>query len=282
MYMMVKRIKEIILILLGSLIFALGINYFAIPNELAEGGVTGITMITYYLFQWSPSITNFIINGLLVLVGYKLLHKRVIVYTVLSIVATSVFLHLTEEAGTPLDDTLLGAIFAGLFVGIGLGLVFRGGGTSGGSAVIARMANQYFDWNISRTMLAIDLAVVGSAYFVIGGEKTMYTVIALYIGTKVLDYIIEGLNPRKAVTIISTRSNEVAEQVNSKMERGVTVFTAHGSYTKEAKQVLYIVINKQELLELKRIIHKVDDQAFVVVHDVRDVFGLGFTLPKAG
>jgi uncharacterized membrane-anchored protein YitT (DUF2179 family) len=97
----------------------------------------------------------------------------------------------------------------------------------------------------------------------------------------VLDYIIEGLNPRKAITIISHRSVEVAEQVNKKMQRGVTVFSAHGSYTKEAKDVLYVVVNKQELLELKRIIHKVDEQAFVVVHDVRDVFGVGFTIPKA-
>ncbi|RDZ18345.1 hypothetical protein C3744_05600 [Priestia megaterium] len=278
---MINKIKEIILIIVGSLIFALAINYFAIPNELAEGGVTGVTMITYYVLGWSPGITNFILNGLLVLIGYKLLHKRVIVYTIICIIFTSLFLHITEGLGNPLDDTLLGAIFAGILAGVGLGLVFRGGGTSGGSAVIARLANQYLDWNISKTMLAIDLLVVASAYFVIGGEKTMYTVISLYIGTKVLDYIIEGLNPRKAITIISHRSAEVAEQVNKKMQRGVTVFSAHGSYTKEAKDVLYVVVNKQELLELKRIIHKVDEQAFVVVHDVRDVFGVGFTIPKA-
>lgn len=161
-------------------------------------------MITYYVLGWSPGITNFILNGLLVLIGYKLLHKRVIAYTIICIIFTSLFLHITEGRGNPLDDTLLGAIFAGILAGVGLGLVFRGGGTSGGSAVIARLANQYLDWNISKTMLAIDLLVVASAYFVIGGEKTMYTVISLYIGTKVLDYIIEGLNPAKQSPLFHT------------------------------------------------------------------------------
>jgi len=277
---MIDKTKSIIFILTGSFIFAFGISCFAIPNELAEGGVAGITIITYYLFEWSPSITNLSINGFLMLIGYKFLDKLTLVYTLLCITFTSVFLHVMEEYGVPLEDTLLASIFAGFFIGLGLGLIFRGGGTSGGSAVIARLANQYLGWNISKTMLFIDLLVVGSAYFIIGGEKTMYTIISLYIGAKVVDYIIEGLNPRKAITIISKDSTEVAEQVNEKMKRGVTVFSAHGSYTKESKDVLYIIINKQELVELKQIIHKVDKQAFVVVHDVRDVFGVGFTIPK--
>ncbi|MBU3568640.1 YitT family protein [Priestia aryabhattai] len=277
---MTDKIKSIIFILIGSFIFAFGINWFAIPNGLAEGGVAGITIITYYLFEWPPGLTNLIINGFLILIGYKFLDKLTLIYTILCIIFTSVFLHLTEEHGVSLEDTLLASIFAGFFIGLGLGLIFRGGGTSGGSAVIARLANQYLGWNISKTMLFIDLLVVGSAFFIIGGEKTMYTIISLYIGAKVVDYIIEGLNPRKAITIISKNSTEVAEQVNEKMNRGVTVFSAHGSYTKESKDVLYVIINKQELIRLKQIIHKIDQQAFVVVHDVRDVFGVGFTIPK--
>ncbi|WP_110113434.1 YitT family protein [Bacillus sp. CGMCC 1.16541] len=274
------NIQEIMMIILGAFLFAFGINYFAIPNELAEGGITGVTMITYYLFSWSPGIVNFVLNGLLLAVGYKLMPKRVTVYTIIAIIFTSLFLYVTEGYHTTSDDALLGSIFAGILVGIGLGLVIRFGGTTGGSTVIAKLANQYLGWNLSRSMMLVDLLVVASASFVIGLEKTMYTVISIYISTKVLDYIIEGMDARKAVTIVSHQSNEVAQRVNKEMDRGVTVFSAHGSYTKEEKNVLYVVINKQELMQLRKIIQSIDEKAFVVIHDVKDVFGEGFTFPK--
>ncbi|RXZ02292.1 YitT family protein [Fictibacillus sp. S7] len=275
-----SAVKEFTLIIIGSFFFALGVNCFAIPNELGEGGVTGVSMILYYLFSWSPSYTNFIMNGILLIIGYRLLNKRVTLYTVFSIVFTSVFLHLTEGWGSPVKDTILGTVFAGIFIGIGLGLVLRSGGTTGGSTILARMANQYFGWSISGAMLGIDLLVVMSSYFVIGAQNTMYTVISIYISTKVLDYIIEGFDTRKAVTIISQHAEQIAQKVNNDMDRGVTVFSAHGSYTKESKEILYVVINKQELFQLKKIVQKMDEKAFVVVHDVRDVFGEGFTFPK--
>ncbi|SDM94194.1 Uncharacterized membrane-anchored protein YitT, contains DUF161 and DUF2179 domains [Fictibacillus solisalsi] len=275
-----STVKEFTLIIIGSFFFALGVNCFAIPNELGEGGVTGVSMIFYYLFSWSPSYTNFIMNGILLMIGYRLLNKRVTIYTVFCIVFTSVFLHLTEGWGSPVKDTILGTVFAGIFIGIGLGLVLRSGGTTGGSTILARMANQYFGWSISGAMLGIDLLVVMSSYFVIGAQNTMYTVISIYISTKVLDYIIEGFDTRKAVTIISQHAEQIAQKVNNDMNRGVTVFSAHGSYTKQSKEILYVVINKQELFQLKKIVQKMDEKAFVVVHDVRDVFGEGFTFPK--
>ncbi|EIT85600.1 YxkD-like protein [Fictibacillus macauensis ZFHKF-1] len=272
--------KELLLVIIGSLIFALGVNVFALPNQLGEGGVTGISMLLYYVFHWSPSYTNFAMNAVLLLIGYKLLHKRVTLYTTICIVCTSLFLHITEGMSVPVTDPLLGAIFAGIFIGIGLGLVLRSGGTTGGSTILARMANQYFGFGISSTMLIIDLIVVLSSYFVIGAQNTMYTVISLYISSKVLDYIIDGFDARKAVTIISMEPQAIAKRVNAEMDRGVTVFSAQGNYSKETKEILYVVINKQELFQLKKIVHKQDDQAFVVIHDVRDVFGEGFTFPK--
>ncbi|WP_028400775.1 YitT family protein [Ectobacillus panaciterrae] len=278
---MKSYIKELILIMIGSLMFAISINDFAIPNELAEGGVTGVSMILYYLFKWSPGLTNFVLNGVLLVIGYKLLNKRVTLYTIVAISFTSLFLHVTEGTGTSLKDTILGTVFAGVFAGIGLGIVLRAGGTTGGSAILARLTHQYLGWSISRSMLLFDLLVVCSAYFVIGAEKTMYTVISIFISTKVIDYIIEGLDSRKAVTIISQRAALIATRINEDMDRGVTVFSAHGSYTRESKEILYVVINKQELFELKKIIYSIDKKAFVVIHDVRDVFGEGFTLPKS-
>ncbi|MET3194590.1 YitT family protein [Bacillus sp. OAE603] len=275
-----KYIIEIIGLLIGSAIFAIGINFFAIPNKLAEGGFIGITMITYYLFEWSPGIVMFILNATLLIIGYKLLKKQLILYTIISIVASSLFIRLTEGLGVPTKETLLGTIFAGIFIGLGLGIVFRSGGTTGGTTVIAQIFHQYFGWSISKTLLAFDLIVVSGGYFVIGFEKTMYTLISIYIGIKVIDYIIEGLNPKKAITVISDKADEIAVLVSNDMNRGVTIFPAKGHFTGERKETLYIIINKQELFELKKIIHGIDSKAFVVIHDVRDVFGEGFTLPS--
>ncbi|MCM2587944.1 YitT family protein [Rossellomorea marisflavi] len=271
--------KEITLIIIGSLFFALGVNLFAIPNELGEGGVTGISMTLYYVFGWSPGYTNFIMNGILLAIGYKVLNKRVTWYTLLAIFFTSVFLHFTEGMGRSLD-IMLGTVFAGVFIGIGLGLVLRSGGTTGGSTIVARMLNQKFGWAVSTSMFVFDILVVIGSGFVIGIENTMYTGISIYISTKILDYLIDGFDTRKAVTIISPLTDAIAEKVSAEMDRGATIINARGHYSKESKDILYVVINKQELFLLKKTIQQIDDKAFVVVHDVRDVFGEGFTFPK--
>ncbi|WP_144699505.1 MULTISPECIES: YitT family protein [Fictibacillus] len=271
--------KEITLIIIGSLFFALGVNWFAIPNELGEGGVTGISMTLYYVLGWSPGLTNFIMNGFLLAIGYKVLNKRVTWYTMIAIFFTSLFIHLTEGMGNSVD-IMLGTVFAGVFIGIGLGLVLRSGGTTGGSTIIARMLNQHFGWGVSTTMFVFDILVVIGSAFVIGIENTMYTGISIYISTKILDYLIDGFDTRKAVTIISNSTDEIAKKVSDEMDRGVTIINARGHYSNEAKDILYVVINKQELFLLKKMIQRVDDKAFVVVHDVRDVFGEGFTFPK--
>lgn len=272
-------VKEITLIIIGSLFFALGVNLFAIPNELGEGGVTGISMTLYYVLGWSPGITNFVMNGILLAIGYKVLNKRVTLYTMLAIFFSSLFIHLTEGMGHSVD-IMLGTVFAGVFIGLGLGIVLRSGGTTGGSTIIARMLNQHFGWAVSTSMFVFDIIVVLGSSFVIGVENTMYTGISIYISTKILDYLIDGFDTRKAVTIISEHTAAIAEKVSDEMDRGVTVINAKGHYSKESKDILYVVINKQELFLLKKMIQQIDEKAFVVVHDVRDVFGEGFTFPK--
>ncbi|CAN2249097.1 YitT family protein [Bacillus vallismortis] len=273
---MKKRILDVLMLVIGAFFFALAVNLFAIPNDLGEGGVTGITLILYYVFEWSPGITNFILNAFLLLIGYKFLDGKTTVYTIIAVAANSLFLHLTHGWSTPSDELIINTIFAGVFAGIGIGMIIRVGGTTAGSAILARIANKYLDWNISYALLFFDLIVVFSSYFIIGAEKMMFTIVMLYIGTKVMDFIIEGLNTKKAITVISEHKSEISEQVNTLMDRGVTILSGKGSYTGQSKEILYIVINKQELSMLKKIIRSCDKKAFVIVHDVRDVFGEGF------
>ncbi len=249
---------------------------FVIPNEFGEGGVTGITIITYYLFEWSPGLVNLILNAILLIAGYKFLNKITTIYTIIAVVTNSLFLHLTEGWTIASDEMLVNAIFGGIFIGCGIGLIIRVGGTTAGTTILARMTHKYLGWSISYGLLFFDLIVAFSSYFIIGAEKLMITIIMLYVATKVMEFVIEGLNPKKAITIISDNPNEIAGKVTTLMGRGVTVYSGHGYYTKTPKEILYVVINKQEVVKLKRIVQTTDPAAFIAIHDVRDVFGEGF------
>ncbi|WP_066067439.1 YitT family protein [Neobacillus soli] len=277
---MKKTWKDILLIVIGSLIFAVGVNYFTIPNRLSEGGVLGITIITYYLFHWSPGMVNLVLNLALLAVGYKFFEKRTFVYTLVTIAASSGFLFFTEDIGKRLtEDTLLASLFAGLLVGVGLGLIFRAGGTSGGSTILARLANQLLGWSIAKAMLIIDVAVVAGSVFIIGLEKAMYTLLIVYIGAKAIDFIVAGLDERVAVLIISNSPELVLDGITRKMSRGLTVLDGRGGYTGQNKDVLYLVINKQEIVQLKNIINGIDENAYVTIHNVHEMMGKGY---KAG
>lgn len=269
--------KDIGLILVGSLIFAIGVNFFTIPNGLSEGGILGITIVTHYLFDWSPGIVSFVLNGVLLLIGYKFFDKRTMVYTLITIASSSVFLLLTEEIGRKLtDDLFLASIFSGLLVGVGLGVIFRTGSTSGGSTILARLTNQLLGWSIGKGMLIFDVVVVAGSVFIIGLEKTMYTLLVVYVGAKAIDFIVEGLDEKVAVLIISNSPEMVLSNITTKMSRGITVLDGRGGYTGQNKEVLYIVINKQEIVQLKTIINEIDQNAYVTIHNVHEMIGKGY------
>ena len=272
-----RIIKEAILLTVGSFLFAFGVTAFSLPNELSEGGVIGLTIIAYYLFGWSTGIVNFVLNAVLLVVGYKFFGRKTMIYTIVVIVLSSVFLSWTEGiVTTPHNDTLLAAIYSGVFVGIGLGMIFRAGGTSGGSAILAQLGHQMLGWSVGKGMLLIDFLVIAGGYFVIGAEKSMCTLLAVFIGARVIDFVIEGLNRRTAVTIISDNQKEIRQEIMQKMARGVTILDGRGGYTDNRKEILYVVINKPEVVRLKSVVGAVDPNAFVVIHDVRDVLGSGF------
>ncbi|MDQ0160469.1 YitT family protein [Alkalibacillus salilacus] len=272
-----KRISlDIGILLIGSVIFSLGINYFAIPNTLSEGGVIGITVVLYYLFDWSPGVMNFILNMSLVAIGYKFFSLKTTIYTLLTIVFMSVALEVTYPFGRVLGDTLLAALFSGLLVGVGLGIIFRAGGTSGGATTLARLLNQLLGWSVGKAMLVIDITVVTLSSFVIGMEKAMYTLIAVYVGAKIIDKIVEGADERTAVMIISKNSDELLDDLMGRLGRGVTILNGKGGFVRDDRDILYVVINKREIVQLRRIIEQIDEEAYVTTSNVQEIFKRGY------
>ncbi|WP_202409576.1 MULTISPECIES: YitT family protein [Halobacillus] len=278
------RLKNIILIILGSAVFSFGIVHFNIQNELGEGGFTGITLLLLYLFNWDPAIMNIVLNIPVLFIGWRILGRTTFLYSLIGIVAVSVFIALSQRFMITIDlsdDLTLASLFAGVFIGVGLGIIFRYGGTTGGVDIIARLINKYLGWSMGRAMFVFDaLVIFVSAITYLEHVRGMYTLVAVFVGAKVIDFIQEGAYAARGTTIISEKSEEISKKVMQEMDRGVTVLDGRGSFSGSKRDVLYCVIAKNEIVRLKTIIEQIDPHAFVAVSHVHDVMGEGFTLDE--
>lgn len=278
------KIKNVIYIVLGTAIMSFGLVYFNMENNLADGGFTGITLILFFVFNIDPAYTNLLLNIPLFFVGWKVLGRNSFIYTLIGTVSLSLFLFIFQRytfISIPLhDDMTLVALFAGVFIGVGLGIVFKFGGTTGGVDIIARLAFKYYGWSMGKTMFMFDAAVITSSLIYLNYREAMYTLVAVFISAKVIDFMQQGAYSGKAAFIISDKSSEIASCILNQMDRGATVLKGKGSFSGLDKEILYCVVGRNELIRLKTLIEKIDPHAFVTVNDVQDVIGEGFTLDE--
>lgn len=278
------KFKNIFFIMLGAAIFSFGFVHFNIQNELGEGGFSGITLILFFAFKLDPALMNLLLNIPMFILGWRLLGQKVFVYTIIGTVSVSVFLKIFQiyEINIHIqDDLFLAALFAGVFVGVGLGIIFRYGGTTGGVDIIARLAHKYFGWSMGKTMFMFDAAVILLSWLTfLDSRSMMYTLVAVFIGARVIDFVQEGAYAARGAFIISEFQSEIADRIANDMERGVTVLRGFGHFTKSDREVLYCVVGKNEIVRLKSIITSIDPHAFVSMTEVHDVMGEGFTLDE--
>jgi len=277
------RLKNIVFILIGSAIFSFGLVHFNMQNNLAEGGFTGITLLLYFLFHIDPSISNLVLNIPIFFIGWKMLGRTMFTYTIVGTVSLSVFLAIFQrfQIHMPLQhDLALAALFAGVFIGTGLGIIFKFGGTTGGVDIIARLINKHYQVAMGRTMFIFDACVITISLTYLNYKEAMYTLVAVFVAAKVIDFMQEGAYAAKGAMIISEKDDIIQKKITDEMERGVTILKGIGSYTKQERNVLYCVVPKNELVHLKSVVTSVDPHAFVSVSDVHDVLGEGFTLDE--
>ena len=196
--------KNILIGAIGAFFNAFGVNCFILSSKLGEGGTIGLSLILKYTLELSPALTSLIINIIVIMIGWKYLSKQTAIYTLITVVITSIFLDLTEPLTLGLNDPMVNAIFAGAFIGIGAGLIIASGSTLGGPSVIAKIINKYFNIKTSKAIFILDSLIVLSFLLVLPVIKVLFTIIMLFITEKATAFIIEGFNPKKAVTIIST------------------------------------------------------------------------------
>jgi len=278
------KFKNIFFIILGAAIFSFGFVHFNIQNQLGEGGFSGITLILFFVFKLDPALMNLLLNIPMFFLGWRLLGQKVFVYTIIGTVSVSIFLKIffIYEINIHLqDDLFLASLFAGVFVGVGLGIIFRYGGTTGGVDIIARLAHKYVGWSMGKTMFIFDAAVILLSWLTfLDSRSMMYTLVAVFIGARVIDFVQEGAYSGRGAFIISEFQHEIADRISNDMDRGVTVLSGYGHFTKVNREVLYCVVGRNEIVRLKNIITSIDPHAFVSVTDVHDVMGEGFTLDE--
>jgi uncharacterized membrane-anchored protein YitT (DUF2179 family) len=272
------------LLVAGTALYAFGLQYFIIPNRLMEGGVTGVAVLLNYALDLPVSLTSLIINLPLFLLGWRKLGKSAMIYTFAGTLLLSLFLWIAEvfvERGwlTPFqseNDFILIVLYAGVTLGTGLGLVFRAGGTTGGVDIIARILHRLRGWSMGQIILTLDVIVLGVSLLIIPKEKVLYTLVSVFIASKMIDFIQEGAYAAKAFTILCHTPEILAKNITKELDRGVTLMPAIGAYSGENKNIVYCVVSRYEIRKLKSLVRQHDRKAFIVISDVHDVLGEGF------
>ena len=273
-------IKEYIIVALACVVMAFNINYFFVGNKLAEGGVSGLSLIIHYLSNIDVSYLYFALNIPLIILAYIFLGKNFLLKTFFATFVLSVFLKVFASFSEPLDDILLAAIFGGAINGIAIGIVFYAGGSTGGMDIVAKIVNKYTGIPISRILLATDFIVLSIVAVIFGKVIFMYTLISLVISSKMIDIIQVGIYSAKGVTIITTKEDERRKRIMEDTGRGITLIDAKGGYTQKEIGMLYCVVGQYQLIKVKTIVKEVDPSAFMIVADVHEVIGNGFLVNK--
>ncbi len=273
-------IKEYIIVALACVVMAFNINYFFVGNKLAEGGVSGLSLIIHYLSNIDVSYLYFALNIPLIILAYIFLGKNFLLKTLFATFILSVFLKVFASFSEPLDDILLAAIFGGAINGIAIGIVFYAGGSTGGIDIIAKIINKYTGIPISRILLTTDFIVLSIVAVIFGKVIFMYTLISLVISSKMIDIIQVGIYSAKGITIITTKEDEIRKRIMEDTGRGITLIDAKGGYTQKEIGMLYCVVGQYQLIRVKTIVKEVDPSAFMIVADVHEVIGNGFLVNK--
>jgi uncharacterized membrane-anchored protein YitT (DUF2179 family) len=273
------------MIFLGTFLMAISLNMFLEPYTIAPGGLTGFAIVVNKITGTPLWIINVVINIPLFLLGYKFLGKEGTIKTALGIILLTYFLNATLKLGNikTTDDVLLASIFGGIIMGIALGLVFRIEGSTGGTDLIGLMLNKFFpNISVPKLMMIVDSMVVVMAGIVDKNiETALYSALALYISVRVADAIIEGFSYSKGFLIISNKSDDISKAIMDELGRGVTLLEGKGAYTKQQKDIIFVVVGRNQEVSVKQIVKTIDPHAFMTVNTVHEVLGEGFKPFKA-
>lgn len=273
---------DLLMIALGCAIYGISLDMISVPNKLADGGLSGISLILRHFWGINMGLSTLILNIPLILLGYRFMGKRLLAYTIWGTVSLSFFLWFWRSVPIikQLDlehDLFLSAISAGVLSGIGLGLVFRYNGTSGGADIIARICQIKFGISSGKMLLFCDAVVLFASLSYLDIKHMMYTLLASFILSRAMDTVQQGAYSARGLLIISDKYEQIGQMIDLKLERGFTYFKALGGYKQDEKRVIYVVVAPREIPAIKQLIKQEDPNAFVSILEVHEALGEGFT-----
>ncbi|WP_374121073.1 YitT family protein [Neobacillus sp. PS2-9] len=268
-----KIFQRILLITLGAALMAVGLEIFLVPNNVIDGGITGISIMLSYITGWKLGVFIFILNIPFFFIGYKQIGKTFALSTLYGIIVLSIGTTLLHPVPAFTQDILLATVFGGIVLGMGVGMVIRYGGSLDGTEILAILFNNKLPFSVGEIIMFFNLFILGCAGFVFSWDRAMYSLIAYFVAYKTIDITITGLDESKSVWIISDNAKQIGDAILNRLGRGVTYINGEGAYSGDDKKVIFCVINRLEEAKLKEIVTENDDSAFLAVADIAEVRG---------
>lgn len=267
------------LIIIGSALFAAGFQFFLYPNSIIVGGVSGIAMIINYLTDLPVGVMNIVLNIPLFIIAWRQFGTKFVIGSFVGMMLSSVFVDLLALISySPTNDMLLACIIGGAVKGLGMGIIYYAGATTGGTDIIAKFVRLKFPYINFGTLILITDAVIILAFAIIFNkvEGAMYAVITMFVVSKIIDLVLYGIDNSNVCYIISEKSDQLIEDITARLHRGVTILEGEGAYSHQSKQVLLCVVKRTQISDIRKIIKSIDENAFFIITDAKNVFGKGF------
>ncbi|MBV7271593.1 YitT family protein [Clostridiaceae bacterium UIB06] len=276
-----RNFKEYVLITIGVVLVAIGIEFFLAPNKIAAGGVSGMAIIiNYYMPKISIGLLMLIMNVVLFIIAFIIIGNKFGGKTIYTSLSLSGIIWIIDRIMTPsmvvTKNLMLASLFGTFMCGIGLGIVFNQNASTGGTDILAKILNKFVHLDIGKSLLVVDFIITLFAAISFGADAGMYALLSVIINGFVIDTVIEGLNVSKQIMIISSQNDLISKFIIEQLERGCTLLAGKGGYTKEDTYILYTVLGRKEFIRLKKYIKEIDTRAFITINDAHEVLGEGF------
>ena len=271
---------DYIQIIIGATLVGLSFNIFLLPSRIAAGGISGVSTILYELFGYNPAYVQWLINIPLILLGLLLAGKEFSAKTIVGTFFVPFVIYLTSGLQLSVDNPLLSSIYGGIMLGIGLGIVYRGNGSTGGTALIAQLLKKYTGISSGFSQLIVDGIVVVTSAFVFNFELALYALMSIYVTSKVIDFVQLQTSPTKLVLIITDHEEKIQSVIQNEIDRGLTKVKSTGGYSNNEKTMILCVVEQSEAVYLKKLLQTAEPSSFVIFLNASEILGLGFSKAK--
>lgn len=275
-----KSLREFIQIIIGATMVGLGYNLFLLPSKIAAGGISGVSTVLFEMYGFSPAIVQFLINIPIFILGWFILGKEFSGKSLLGTFWVPFTIYLTANLPPVVTDPLLGTLYGGIILGIGLGVVYRGNGSTGGTAALAQVLKKLTGLSSGYSQFIVDGFVVISSLFVFNVELTLYALLCIFITSKTIDYVQLRTSSSKLILIITEEEEHIQSIIKNKLDRGLTKMDVVGGYAEDEKTMILCVAEQSEAVQLKTILETEEPSTFVVFVNASDIMGRGFSIDK--